>query len=308
MQKKKKRLKSPNNKKPTRGREPQAEAGAEQAPAREGKDMVIGIDKGASAVKLAALEKGRVLFQKTLVGDKRPAEELCWEFLSENRLDERQAERIALTGVGAEGDTFRDMTVPVSFVPEIEATGEGGVSLAHLQVAVVVSIGTGTSIVLSRMGRHTHIGGSGVGSGTLRGLAQKMFGFADVRRLVQLAEKGNRLTVDLTVGDLFSGTDTLPPDLTASNLAKAEPGATEADWAKAVVNTVLEVAGSHAALACSAYGVKNVVITGGISQTSIAKEVYDNFSRLYNLQYIIPKYSGCATAIGAARRAVRIGQ
>lgn len=270
--------------------------------------MIIGIDKGASAVKLAAVERNKVLFQKTLVGDKRPAQELYYEFLTENILNEKQIKRIAVTGVGAEGDTFEGVTVPISFIPEIEATGAGGVSLAHLRSAVVVSIGTGTSIVLARMGRYTHIGGSGVGSGTLRGLAQKLFGLKDVCRLIQLADKGNRSTVDLTVGDLFSGTDTLPRELTASNLAKAEPEATEADWAKAVVNMVLEVAGSHAALACYAYGVKNVVITGGISQTKIAKDVYSDFSRLYNLNYIIPEHSGYATAIGAARRAVKMGK
>jgi type II pantothenate kinase len=105
------------------------------------------------------------------------------------------------------------------------------------------------------------------------------------------------------IGELFSGTDTLPPELTASNLAKADDAAAAADWAAALVNTVLEVAGSHAALACRGFGVTNVVITGGISQTAFAKAVYDNFSRLYQLNYVIPAHSDYATAIGAARRA-----
>ena len=34
--------------------------------------MIIGIDKGASAVKLAAVDGDNVLFLKTLVGDERP--------------------------------------------------------------------------------------------------------------------------------------------------------------------------------------------------------------------------------------------
>ena len=116
------------------------------------------------------------------------------------------------------------------------ATGVGGTTLADVSNAVVVSIGTGTSLVLVRDGGCAHIGGSGVGSGTLRGLSRKMFGRQDTRELFKLSESGNRLTVDLTVGDLFSGTDTLPPDLTASNLAKAADGASEEDWAMAVVN------------------------------------------------------------------------
>ena len=44
--------------------------------------------------------------------------------------------------------------------------------------------------------------------------------------------------------------------------------------------------------------------TGGISNTDIAKKVYDGFSRLYKLNYIIPEYSDFATAIGAARRCI----
>ncbi|MGI5979013.1 MAG: hypothetical protein ACOX66_05875 [Oscillospiraceae bacterium] len=269
--------------------------------------MIIGIDKGASAVKLAAMENGEVLYLKTLVGDERPLRDLYFEFLSENVLGETQVEQIAVTGVGAEKAFFEGVKVPVLTVPEIEATGKGGTALARKSKAIVVSIGTGTSLVLARDGNYTHIGGSGVGSGTLRGLSRKMFEKQDVRELFRLSEYGNRLSVDLTVGDLFSGTDTLPPDLTASNLAKASENAAEADWAKAVVNMVLEVAGSHAALACKAYGVDTVVVTGGVSATKISKQVYDNFSRLYHLNYIVPEHSAYATAIGAAGIAMEHG-
>ena len=269
--------------------------------------MIIGIDKGASAVKLAAVDDGAVIYLKTLVGDERPLRDLYFEFLSENVMGETQVDQIAVTGVGAEKAFFEGVTVPVVKVPEIEATGRGGTELAGVSTAIVVSIGTGTSLALARDGSFEHIGGSGVGSGTLRGLSRKMFGKQDVRELFRLSESGNRLTVDLTVGDLFSGTDTLPPDLTASNLAKAAEGATEEDWAKAVVNMVLEVAGSHAAMACKAYGVDTVIVTGGVSATKLSKEVYDNFSRLYHLNYIVPEHSAYATAIGAASYAVKYG-
>ena len=75
----------------------------------------------------------------------------------------------------------------------------------------------------------------------------------------------------------------------------------------AVVNMVLEVAGSHAALACRAYGVDTVIVTGGVSAAKRSKEVYDNFSRLYHLNYSGPEHSAYATAIGAAEIAKRHG-
>jgi len=266
--------------------------------------MILGYDSGASAVKLAALDGEEVAATKCVIGSDKTAGELICAFLEENGISSADIQIVAATGVGAEKCDFSPFKDRVKLITEIEATGEGGAWLSGLDEAIVVSIGTGTSIALARKGSFIHIGGSGVGSGTLRGISKKSFGTTDLRALFSLAETGNRLTVDITIGDLFSGTDTLPLDLTASNLAKASESATEGDWAMAIINTVMEVAGSHAALACNGYNVKNVVITGGISQTKIAKKVYDGFSTLYKLNYVIPKYSGCATAIGAARRAM----
>jgi len=264
--------------------------------------VIIGFDNGASATKIVALDGDIIAFKKCVVGSERKADELLSDFLAENQISLNDVKAIAVTGVGAEKCFFDGIDKKVKLIPEIEATGEGGSWLSKCDEAIVVSIGTGTSLVLSKGGHSTHIGGSGVGSGTLRGFSKKMFGLNDVCSLFKLADGGNRLNVDLTIGDLFSGTDTLPLDLTASNLAKCRDDATESDWAMAIINMVMEVAGSHAALACYGYGVRNVVITGGISQNKIAKYVYDNFTKLYNLNYIIPEHSGCATAIGAARR------
>ncbi|MFB0920984.1 MAG: hypothetical protein QMB62_08895 [Oscillospiraceae bacterium] len=269
--------------------------------------MILGFDNGASAVKIVALDGERIKAKKCIIGSGKTAGELIFEFIKENDIPEESIGTVAVTGVGADKCRFDDITAAIVYIPEIEATGLGGSWLSKLDEAVIISIGTGTSLVLARNGSFTHIGGTGVGSGTLRGISKKMFGTTDLREFFELAEQGNRLTVDITIGDLFSGTDTLPLDLTASNLAKADDDATKADWAMALVNTVMEVAGSHAALACNGYNVKNVVITGGISQTGIAKIVYDGFTKLYKLNYVIPEYSGFATAIGAARR-VQLGK
>ncbi|MBP8640570.1 MAG: hypothetical protein KBI01_06690 [Oscillospiraceae bacterium] len=264
--------------------------------------MILGFDTGTSAVKIIALDGDKIVAIKSIIESGKEAGELLWEFLNENCISAESVTAIAMTGVGAEKSRIDGFEAKIKIIPEIEATGEGGTWLSELDEAIVVSIGTGTSLALAKNGGFSHIGGSGVGSGTLRGISKKMFGTTDVTELFKLAEQGNRLTVDITIGDLFSGTDTLPLDLTASNLAKASDYATQADWASALINTVMEVAGSHAALACNGYGVTNVIITGGISQTGIAKVVYDGFTKLYKLNYVIPEYSGFATAIGAARR------
>ena len=264
--------------------------------------MIVGLDMGASATKIVGINKDQILFTRSEGTVSRDVEKLLLVTVQRCGFSAEDITAVAVTGVGAEKCNIKRSLAPVKFVSEIDATGEGGSWLSGKANCVVVSIGTGTSLVLAREGRFMHIGGSGVGSGTLRGLAKKFYGTAELPKMFSLAKTGNRLNVDITIADLFSGTDTLPLDLTASNLAKCSDAATDADWAHAIINTVLEVAGSHAALACGGYGVKNVVITGGVSQTGIAKAVYDNFARLYKLNYIIPEYSDFATAIGAARR------
>lgn len=271
-------------------------------PTREKTAMILGIDIGSSAVKLAGLEGDNVLFTEML--ERRG----CNVSDTFNKLVIREGIEdsltcVAITGVGAEEFTQLSERYPVKLIPEIEATGEGGTWLSGVSDAVVVSLGTGTSLVLAKGGTYSHVGGTGVGSGTVRGLAKKLTGCTDLPEYFALAREGDLRKIDIQIGDLFSGTDTLPRDLTASNLARCGDEGSDADWAAAVINMVLEVAGSHAALACGGYGVDTAVITGGLSQTATAVWCYEKFDRLYKPTYIIPPYSGFATAIGAARRA-----
>lgn len=263
--------------------------------------MIIGLDIGASAIKVAGYRQGEVLFTHT---ENRGADldGLLRGLLDQNGYTVGDVKAVAMTGVGAESSEIRRDVVPIAFIPEIEATGEGGTWLAGREEAVVVSLGTGTSLVLAKNGEYTHVGGSGVGSGTVRGLARRLSGITDMIEYFALAEKGSVNKVDIQIGDLFSGTDTLPLELTASNLAKYIEDASEADWAAGIINMALEVAGSHGALACTGFGVNTVIITGGLSQTRIASECYAKFDKLYQPEFLIPRYSGCATAIGAARR------
>ena len=265
--------------------------------------MIIGLDIGSSAVKTIGWENGEILFTAMAAREDCDIDTEIMRALAASGLQISDIEQIAATGVGADSYLKNSNLVPSCLIPEIEATGEGGTWLAGIGNAIIASVGTGTSLVLAKDGEFSHVGGSGVGSGTVRGLAKKLMGITELPEYFNYAAKGDLSRVDIRIGDLFSGTDTLPVDLTASNLAKCRDDASDSDWAAAVINMVLEVAGSHSALACTAYGVNTVIITGGLSCTQIAQECYEKFDRLYKPSYIIPPYSDCATAIGAARRA-----
>lgn len=82
--------------------------------------MIIGVDMGASAVKLCALEGERILrthYEHGRGGDV-PA------MLERLGLDTAEAEAIALTGLAAKNSGLERLGRPLSYISEPEAIGE----------------------------------------------------------------------------------------------------------------------------------------------------------------------------------------
>mgnify|MGYP000346308101 CR=1 FL=1 len=115
-------------------------------------------------------------------------------------------------------------------------------------ILIVASIGTGTAFVHAKGGVYTHLCGTGVGGGTLKGLAVKVLGVANMREFDSLAMAGDCGRVDLLIGDFVESYGILDPEITASNLARLDPTATDADWAAGLANLVLQVIGTMSLL------------------------------------------------------------
>ena len=64
--------------------------------------------------------------------------------------------------------------------------------------ALVVSLGTGTAIVSVNGDKIDHVSGTGVGGGTLLGLAKHMLGVSTIETLEAMARRGDLQRVDLT--------------------------------------------------------------------------------------------------------------
>ena len=77
--------------------------------------------------------------------------------------------------------------LPVTKVNEFDAIGIGGTSLAGKENALVVSLGTGTAIVSVTGDKITHVSGTGLGGGTLRGLSRHMLGVSSLETLEAMA-------------------------------------------------------------------------------------------------------------------------
>lgn len=264
--------------------------------------MIIGFDIGGSATKVAGLRGEEIAFTHYETNREKPASAVLEEALAASCLD-AEIERIALTGVGAGRAQLERFGAPVTRVSEIEAIGLGGTWLSGEDDAVIASLGTGTAFVLAKGGEFTHLGGTGIGAGTLCGLGGKILGTRDAFEIDELSKRGRLENVDLRISDLFPGEGTIFADLTASNLARGERASRE-DWAMGIVNLVLQAVGSMAMLACGGRETKTVVITGALARLGVAPDAFSRFERAYGLKYTIARHPKCATAIGAARRSL----
>ncbi|GBD25523.1 Type II pantothenate kinase [bacterium HR30] len=211
-------------------------------------------------------------------------------------------EAVAATGGGSRRLGERILGIPVHKVPEIVAIGIGGATLAERERALVVSLGTGTALVSVERGDVQHVGGTGVGGGTLLGLARHLVQISRLDTLERLAAAGDLAHVDLTVGDIAGGpVGRLPAHATASNFGKLGADARPEDKARGLVNMIAEVIVSLSVLAARACSQQDIVLTGKLLRVRPFMERVRATTGLFDVQFLVPPYAEYATAIGAAR-------
>ena len=111
--------------------------------------------------------------------------------------------------------------VPVVKSGEIDSIGRGGLALAKLDEALVVSAGSGTAMIAARKTECRHVTGSAVGGGTLLGLCRLLLGTGDVQTINDLALQGDSNKVDLTLIEATGGAiGKLPADANAVNFGR----------------------------------------------------------------------------------------
>ena len=125
----------------------------------------------------------------------------------------------------------------------------------------MVSLGTGSAFIrASKTNGFCHLGGSGVGGGTLAGMAERFLGVTDIlpsQRWRCAAIRPWRISriADVQEEDVPG----LAADLTAANFGRIKSGASDADLAAALFNMIYENVGVMASLALSQDTTRNVV-------------------------------------------------
>ncbi len=260
----------------------------------------IGVDVGSSLTKLA-YRGGSGPVRYELLG--RAAYDHVVEAV--NRL---QPQILGLTGGGASQLASRLGGRAVE-VNEFTAWGTGANHLLRgrqkTDTYLLVSLGTGTSVMLVDHQQVRRLGGTALGGGTILGLGAALLQQTSFEETCHLAAQGTRDSVDLLVRDIYSDPDRpLKGDLTAASfgrLARQDSAAPpREDIAAAIMRLVGEnvtlIAGGHA----RHLGLDRLVFGGSTLRNNPALEkVLNEVSALLGLKAYFLTNGEFAGALGA---------
>ncbi len=265
--------------------------------------MIIGIDIGGSTTKIVGVKGGKIVKPLTVEANDpiASASGAMGKFLSVNDLKLEEIFSVITTGVGASFIKKELLGLNVQKIEEFKALGYGGLFLSGLKKAIIVSMGTGTAFVKAHGHCIQHLGGTGVGGGTISGLSKAMANLSSFENIVEAASTGKLSNVDLSIGDIsHSDIGNLPSTITASNFGKMKDQANVNDITRGILNMVFQVVGMMAIFAARTQQDKDIVLSGKLVNIPQARKTFDELSRLYKVRFIVPNHAEYCTAIGAA--------
>jgi type II pantothenate kinase len=276
--------------------------------------MILGLDFGLTNLDGALGQDGQLLRGWRQLTQGPASEAVMRAALETGNVNLRD-----LTAIGTTGGRHKDLPssiggIPIRPIGEAQSVGRGGLALTGLEAALVVSAGTGTSMIsarrISKQGEHRyefkHVTGSAVGGGTLLGLGKLLLGTSNPLEIGELASRGDPAGVDSTLVDVIGGgIGHLPPDATAVNLgrlAHLETAASREDLAAGLVTLVSQVIAVNAA---TANNLERIVIVGHLPDLEPIQSAIRRVWGFYGVANppIFPEHAGFATALGAALEA-----
>lgn len=268
--------------------------------------IIVGIDVGGSTTKIVGFD-GERLLAPGLVKANDPIASVYGgfgKFTSDNKIALSDIQKIMVTGVGSSYIKDNIYGVETVHANEFRADGLGGLYLSGIDEAVVVSMGTGTAFVYANgvTDEYTHLGGTGVGGGTLVGLADRLLGIRTAQHISDLALGGDIAKIDLLISDITENdiSPTLSNSATASNFGRVSDLASREDIALGLINMVFETIAVLAIFSARMKNIKDIVLIGNLTVLPQAKEIFIKLEKMFGVNIIITENAAYGTVIGAA--------
>lgn len=275
------------------------------------------IDFGGTVTDLILRRAGQddvLLALPTAVPEPAVAEELLARLLTTaGETPDSQIGILAVTGGRSWQLPDRLGAARVVKVDEPTATAVGGLLEDAPTPAIVVSLGTGTGIVLADPpSAPQRLVGSGIGGGTLLGLAKLLLGTTDVARIGDLAKHGDLSRCDLTVGDILGGgVGPVPAEATAAHFARVAREGSVVPRPEDIAATLLNLIGQAvlrlAFEAARFHQARSIVLVGHVLDVPGFRDAIERIPLLDRSYVRIVSEPGFAVARGALETALRDG-
>jgi type II pantothenate kinase len=220
----------------------------------------------------------------------------------------------AYTGINADGDGYVESGTAAgggidisesgtaagsdNVFPEFDCVVQGARKLTGLSEFLLVSMGTGTAFLRVTPDKYTHLGGSGFGGGTIRGLCGLTCKKKGLLEIAEIAKSGELSAVDLQIADVVKNADEnlLAGDVTASNLYKLSPQTEPCDFAAGILNLAAESLLMMAVFARR--GSEKIVCIGGVSNLEAVKKAAVALGDMHKISFVFPENAAFAGALG----------
>lgn len=263
----------------------------------------IGIDIGGSTTKIVGIGENELITPMQVKAND-PVTSIYGafgKFLSTNSVQLENVDHIAVTGVGASFLKNKILNRKTLRVAEFQSIALGGLRLTGLENAIIVSMGTGTAFVKADGLEARHLGGTGIGGGTLLGLSSRLLNIRHFETIIELASTGRLSEVDLTVGDLSRlDINGLSAETTASNFGRISDNATNGDIALGLINMVFQSIGMMAVFVARSEKTKDIVLCGNLTTIPQITDIFADIERMFECRFHIPRLGEYCTAVGAA--------
>ncbi|HEY8121099.1 MAG TPA: hypothetical protein VII78_07270 [Myxococcota bacterium] len=261
----------------------------------------VGIDSGASLTKVAIRSGSDVLHRVLPAGDAGPTERLVGDLAPR---------RIGLTGGGA-AELARRLGSEAVRVNEFAAWGAGAAALLGAEGRdaplpfLLVSLGTGTSVMLADRLSVNRVGGTALGGGTVMGLGALLLGSASFDEICALAARGDRRNVDMLVSDIYRpGEIALTGDLTAANFGKPVLRSGARPKPEDIASAIMSLVGENVALICGGlaapHAIRHIVFGGStLRDNPSLRDVLHDITSAFGREPVFLERGEYAGAVGA---------